>query len=630
MAASASVPRIAVVRADRCKPKKCRRECVKSCPVVQMGKMCIDVTPASKVASISEELCVGCGACVKRCPFNAVRIVKLPAGLASEVAHRHGVNGFQLHRLPVPQPGTVLGLVGVNGIGKSTALTALSGRMRPNLGAVHDPPAWSGVVKHFRGSHLQDYFQAVAGGTMRCAVKPQYVDQIPAHTTETVGAVLRAQNQRGDGARDATTHTLRLTHLLQRDVTELSGGELQRMAIAVTVLRDADVYMFDEPSSFLDVKQRMTAARVIRDVACACPNGADAAAAAAAPRVVCVEHDLALLDYMSDTVCCMYGEPGAYGVVTPPYSVRTGINVFLAGYAPSENVRFRQEELSFKTARVAATAAASADTSPRHAYPAMTRHLHSKTRDNAFVLRVDAGSFVDGEITVMLGQNGTGKSTFLKLLAGRLRADDADGTDGVHGVHGRTVSYKPQAIRPSFRGTVRELVHGALRGAHAAPQFASDVMAPLRMDALMDRTVHTLSGGELQRVALTLCLGKPAELYLIDEPSAYLDSEQRVLAAKVIQRHMRHTRAAAFVVEHDLIMAAYLADRVMTYTGEPGVAATAHTPRDVVDGMHAFLRDLDVTLRRDPETHRPRVNKAGSVQDRAQKASGQYFFTGEA
>jgi len=135
-----------------------------------------------------------------------------------------------------------------------------------------------------------------------------------------------------------------------------------------------------------------------------------------------------------------------------------------------------------------------------------------------------------------------------------------------------------------------------------------------------------LSGGELQRVALTLCLGKPADVYLIDEPSAYLDSEQRLHAAKVIKRFILHAKKTAFIVEHDFIMATYLADRVIVFEGTPSIEAVANSPQSLLSGMNKFLESLQVTFRRDPNNFRPRINKLNSQKDSDQKRSGNFFF----
>lgn len=100
----------------------------------KLGKLCIEVDPSSKIAFISEDLCIGCGICPKKCPFEAIQIINLPTNLEKDTTHRYAANAFKLHRLPIPRPGQVLGLVGTNGIGKSTALKILAGKLKPNLG----------------------------------------------------------------------------------------------------------------------------------------------------------------------------------------------------------------------------------------------------------------------------------------------------------------------------------------------------------------------------------------------------------------------------------------------------------------------------------------------------------------
>ena len=123
------------------------------------------------------------------------------------------------------------------------------------------------------------------------------------------------------------------------------------------------------------------------------------------------------------------------------------------------------------------------------------------------------------------------------------------------------VSYKPQNISPKFPGTVQELLFDKLKDVMIQAQFLTDVVKPLTVHNLYDLEVQKLSGGELQRVALVLALGKKANIYLIDEPSAYLDSEQRIIASKVMKRFVLNSNKTAFVVEHDFIMATYIGDR---------------------------------------------------------------------
>uniref|UniRef100_H2YEB6 ATP-binding cassette sub-family E member 1 n=1 Tax=Ciona savignyi TaxID=51511 RepID=H2YEB6_CIOSA len=591
--------RIAIVNNDKCKPKRCRQECRKSCPVVRMGKLCIEVTPLSKLAWISEELCIGCGICVKKCPFEAITIINLPSNLEKDTTHRYSANSFKLHRLPIPRAGEVLGLVGTNGIGKSTALKILAGKQKPNLGCYDEPPDWTEILSYFRGSELQNYFTKILEDDMKAVIKPQYVDQIPKAVKGSVQAMLDRKDD--SGTQEHFCDLLDLTRVLTRNIGDLSGGELQRFAIAVVCVQKADVYMFDEPSSYLDVKQRLNAAVAIRNLL------------GTTNYVIVVEHDLSVLDYLSDFICCLYGVPGAYGVVTMPSTVREGINIFLDGFVPSENLRFRDTSLVFK---VSETADSEEEIKKmcRYGYGDMMKKLGD------FELTVKGGEFTDSEIVVMLGENGTGKTTFIRMLAGKLAPDAGNRVPSLN------ISYKPQKISPKSTGTVRQLFHEKIRSAYIHPQFITDVMKPMLMDSIIDQEIQNLSGGELQRVAIALCLGKPADVYLIDEPSAYLDSEQRIVAAKVIKRFILHAKKTAFVVEHDFIMATYLADRVIVFSGTPSVETTANTPQPLLSGMNTFLESLEITFRRDPNNFRPRINKMNSVKDAAQKKSGQYFF----
>ncbi|EER05147.1 68 kDa protein, putative [Perkinsus marinus ATCC 50983] len=591
--------RIAIVSEDRCKPKKCQLECKKYCPVNRTGKFCVEVDRHSKVSWISETLCIGCGICVKKCPFDAITIINLPKDLSGQTTHRYGPNTFKLHRLPMPRPGQVLGLVGTNGIGKSTALKILSGKLKPNLGRFDDPPDWSEILQYFRGSDLQNYFVKILEDKLKATIKPQYVDNIPKAVRGKVGETLARKDERHIVPQ--LLKRLDLEHLVDREIKDLSGGELQRFAIAVVCELNASVYMFDEPSSYLDVRQRLEAAHVIRDL-----QTSD-------NYIIVVEHDLSVLDYLSDYVCCLWGTPTAYGVVTMPFSVREGLNIFLDGFIPTENLRFREVALNFRVSENT-----DLDDSKRmysQDYPAMTKTM------GTFKLHIESGNFSSSEIIVMLGQNGTGKTTFIRMLAGLLKPDE----DGVE-VPRMNVSYKPQTIHARFDGSVRDLLHAKIRSQFLHPQFVSDVTRPMLIDQLLDQNVQNLSGGELQRVAIVLALGKPADVYLIDEPSAYLDVEQRVVAARVIKRFILHAKKTAFVVEHDFIMATYLADRVVVYDGTPGIECTASSPETLVTGMNKFLKSLEITFRRDPTNYRPRINKSDSVKDKEQKAEGNFFL----
>lgn len=324
--------RILILDQEKCKPQmpaydflaRLARNCA-------TGKECIQVDTLTKRVKILEDACLACLNRAKHCPDDAVKIVNLPTNLTTNQTHRYGPNSFKLHGLPTPRPGTVLGILGENGTGKSTACKVLAGKLKPNLGRFDAPPDWMEIHGYYRGSELQNYFTRMLEDDLKVVIKPQLdVDFAKKLVGQTVGSILTRLDERE--MKDDYAARLDLAHLLDRDVKQLSGGELQRFAIACACIRESDSYIFDEPSSFLDVRQRMTAVEVIRDLT---HNAAQEAAGHknASKYVVVIEHDLAVLDYMSDYVCCMYGVPGAYGVITKVASVRNGINNYLAGYS---------------------------------------------------------------------------------------------------------------------------------------------------------------------------------------------------------------------------------------------------------------------------------------------------------
>jgi ATP-binding cassette subfamily E protein 1 len=271
------------------------------------GKTCVQADRLIKHAEISEVLCIGCGQCVKKCPFEAIRIINLPKGIPNETIHRYGKNAFKLFRLPQPKIGSVLGLVGTNGIGKTTALSILNMRLKPNLGRLDDPPGWAEIIQNFKGSDLQNYFQMSLEEGFKSAMKPQYVDQLPKVISGKVVDIVKKKDDRNVG--QFLIQQLQLESTLEKEIKVLSGGELQRFAIAIALMQKANIYMFDEPTSYLDVKQRLIVSDVIRQVVKT--EGQD-------NYVLVVEHDLSILDYMSDYICCLYGVPSAFGVVTKP------------------------------------------------------------------------------------------------------------------------------------------------------------------------------------------------------------------------------------------------------------------------------------------------------------------------
>jgi len=594
-----SMTRVAVLEKERCKPDDCGIPCYRFCPEVLNRRYAVKFVEGEKKPVIVEDVCTGCGICIKKCPFNAISIVNLPAELERDCSHRYGVNAFKLYRLPVPQEGTVTGLLGRNGTGKTTALNILSGELVPNLGNTEGPPDWHNIVHNYRGSILQDYFEKLSTKRLTIVLKPQHIDRIPEYLKGKVSDVLAKLDQRG--RLEALMELLQLEKIKTRQLSVLSGGELQRLAIAAAASREADVYIFDEPSSHLDVSQRLRAARAIRRLV------------EGGKTVLLAEHDLAMLDYLSDQICVLYGEPGVYGIVSHVHGVRVGVNIYLDGFMPDENMRFRDEPIRFHVRP------------PRDFAPVESWQLEwprmSKTFKQ-FSLTVSAGSAGVGEVVGILGPNGIGKTTFVKLLAG---IEQSDGETEL-AWKGPTVSYKPQYISARYEGTVETLLQSVAGSAYESEAFANQFLRPLGLAKLVERNVQELSGGELQRVAIVACLAKESQLYLLDEPSAYLDVEERLAVAKAIRRTVEDKHAFAFVVEHDIVAQDFIADRLMIFDGKPGLEGNAGPPVPLRDGMNRFLGQMDMTFRRDPTSGRPRVNKAGSKLDREQKEAGEYYY----
>ncbi len=584
------MPRIAVVHKEKCNPVGCGGYlCIRMCPVNRQGKECIVIDTDKKIR-INEELCTSaCSICQNVCPFGAIDIINLPEELKEEAIHRYGENGFCLYKLPIPIFGKVVGILGRNATGKTTAVKILSGLLRANLGK-NEAAGYEQLIRRFRGSEAQVFFEKLKDGQIKASYKPQQVDTIPRFYKGKVRDILRKLDEKNELGLMA--EELDISDVMNRNISELSGGELQRVAIAASVLKKADLYIFDEPSSYLDIRQRLKVAKFIRELA----NESTA--------VAVVEHDLIILDYMTDLIHIMYGKEACYGISSLPLTTRHSINVYLDGFLKEENIRIRDKPLKFLGKAQVKLKKENALIS----WEGLEKSL------NGFRLTAKEGVIHKKMVIGVVGENGIGKTTFVRILAGVLEKDN-----GI--VKGRVkVSYKPQYLESESNATVENVLAAAVQ------KYKTQLIAPLQIEPLLTRKVSELSGGELQRVAIAQCLSQEADIYLLDEPSAYLDVEQRAVVAKIIKDITELRECSVLVVDHDLLFVDYLSDELIVFNGMPASQGEAFGPMPMNEGMNAFLKNVGITIRRDKDSQRPRINKHNSRTDREQKEEGRYYY----
>ena len=590
--------RVAVLDKELCQPKKCGLECIKYCPVNKSGADCIVLNEEIKKAQIDEDICNGCGICVKVCPFDAITIINLASELATDKVHQYGMNSFRLFKLPTPTKGEVVGLLGRNGIGKSTVVNILSGILKPNLGNYTEPPEWDDILKYYSGTELKSHFEKIKDGTIKASIKPQQVYNVAEAFDGTTKELLEKYDERG--VTKELVEELGLKNSLENNLKELSGGELQRLAVAVTTSKDADFYFFDEPSSYNDVFQRISVARVIQGLA------------KIGKSVMVVEHDLTQLDYLSDYIDVLYGEPAAYGIVSSVLSTKVGINVFLDGYLPTENVRFRDKKFTFDSSATTRENFQVGD--EVISYPLLEKKFP------AFSVTIEPGKVRKGEVLGIMGANALGKTTMMKMIAGVEKPDSGKIDKKVK------IAYKPQYLTNDIDVEVIDLLDKANEGPIQGSMEEEQIIDPLKIKKLYNKSVKNLSGGELQKVAVASCLLQKADVYALDEPSAFLDVEDRIAIAKFIQKFVRSYSKSAIIIDHDLQLMDLISDSMVIFEGISGVNGHATSPLSKTDGMNRFLKSLEITFRRDEKSLRPRVNKSDSRLDKTQKESGNFYY----
>jgi len=586
--------RLAVIKKEKCKPLLCGWLCMKQCPMNMTDADCI-YEDVDKKAGIDEILCSGCGICPKICPFDAISIINLPEIKNKPPIHQYGLNGFRIFDLPLIQDKTITGIIGRNGIGKSTVINVLSNSIKANFSRFgeekikEDEEYFKFLNDLFKGTALQNYFTKLQKEEIKVAYKPQQIVNIPKIFSGNVEDLLLKVNPDKTKVEELTTK-LNIHRILKRDIKVLSGGELQRVAISACLLKEgANFYVLDEVTNYLDIFERLNSSQIIKETT-------------QDKTALLIEHDLVVLDYMTDFINIMYGEPGAYGMLTGVKTSKVGINTYLDGYSKDENVRFRDKPISFDKESV----------SESQKIKVVAEWTEKSLKVGDFKLDIKSGDVKEGEIMGIIGKNALGKTTFLNDVL-----EEGFGPEVV-------IASKPQMISRDEETVMEKL----MRHQNYHNNFYNlYVLEPLNIKSLLEKPTNTLSGGELQRFAIANTLLEEAHVYLLDEPTAFLDIEEKLKIAKMLKNFIMLKDKSAFIIDHDLVFMDYLSDRLLVFEGEPGIQGLSNSPLSMREGMNLFLKGLNITFRRDDANKRPRVNKLGSVKDSEQKKSGEYYYT---
>lgn len=597
--------RLAIIEQDKCHPDKCGNLlCARLCPVNRDGEGCIQKSPLTKKAVIDEKLCTGCGICPKRCPYDAIHIINLPEKLDEDPIHRFGKNSFELFNLPTIKKGSVVGIIGRNGIGKSTAFKILSGECVPNLGDYtlenteeNKKLLHTSVTTKYSNSVMGKYLIDLFHNNVKVSYKPQRIEQLPQLISGTAIELLKKVDEKGK--LNEYIELLDLKNSINNNISDLSGGELQKVAIIAACLKKADVYYFDEPSSFLDITSRIKVARLIQDL-----KEENAA-------VMVIEHDIATLDYISDEIQIIYGERACYGVLSISKGVRNGINDYLEGYLPEDNVRFRSYPIKFSRSIW----------SPDPNAETLVSYKDLKKSFENFSLHVKEGEIKRGEVLAIMGSNGLGKTTFVNLISNKLKADSGE----INLEKEIKISYKPQYPDPEDITVENYLKRNAGKEMESG-WYQQNIMNKLNIKSLLQSNLKNLSGGELQKVFVAGCLSGDSDLIVLDEPSAFIDIEDRINLAEVIKEFTQKKDIACVVVDHDVQFIEYLGDKMLVFEGTPGREGTVIGPCEKEEGMNLILKALEITYRKDRDTNRARINKPNSQLDKEQRSKGRYYY----
>tara|TARA_Y100000310_G_scaffold334233_1_gene413566 strand:- start:98889 stop:100664 length:1776 start_codon:yes stop_codon:yes gene_type:complete len=586
---------LAIVEKDKCHPNKCQHECMKFDPLNRAKPDSGFHLGESGKAEIAKEVVTEMHKIsANKCPFSAINIVKLPEKLGEEaLTHRFGANSFELYGLPFIKQNIVVGILGRNGIGKSTAFKILTGELEQNLGNYKEGEKEEAVLEKYKRTLYSDYFTKLFKKELNLSYKPQRIDLLPEAYKGTVKELLEKADERKIA--QALLQALHMENLQDHDIEKLSGGELQKVAIIAALSKDFDVLYLDEPASFLDITSRIQVAKLIRKY---CENRS----------VLVIEHDLSFLDYISDEIQIVYGEPAAYGAFSQPQGVRVGLNEYIDGYIKSINMQFREYKINFDKTHIDKKVLPET----MAAFPEITKSYPN------FSLKVNKGELKKGEVLAIMGANGLGKTTFLKLLAGEEKPDEGK-------VEKLKIAYKEQYPKAGEEKVKDYLQRIAGKNYHLG-WYKQNILEKLGIQNYLESHMNHISGGELQKVYIAAALSTEAEVIALDEPSAFIDVEDRLKVAEVIKEFTEKKEVSTIVVDHDVQFIDYLGDQMLVFEGESGKRGEVYGPCSKEEGMNRVLKMLDITYRKDKDSKIARINKPHSQLDKEQKGKGKYYY----
>jgi ATP-binding cassette subfamily E protein 1 len=579
---SVAAKRLAIIDRDACTKEKCGYVCVKACPINRTRDKCIVIDEPTGYPLINNERCIGCGICVKKCPNGAIYIINLSKDLGEPI-FSYGPNMFRLYGLPIPKKGEVIGLIGKNGIGKTTAIRLLSKQLKPNFGEEREF-SWDEIYEK-SSMEMKNYLSSIES-EHRVSIKPQDIESIrkkKVHVKELLKAV---------GLGKETLEKFGLEDIAERKVDELSGGELQKLSVAITISKKADIYYIDELTNYLDIGERLRLSVMLKEFG-------------EKNTLIVVDHDLTVMDYLVDYAYIFFGEEGAYGAVSSLKASRTGINEYLQGFLRAENLKIRDFEIKFSKFSQQEEKAA-----VYFKYPKLEKDF------GPFRLEVEPSEIREKEVVGIVGGNALGKTTFMRILAGAEKSDIGDFEERMK------IAYKKQYLEAGEEKVASVFAKGD-------PYIIELSRRLLSIPAnLLERKLSQLSGGQLQKVSIAHTLSLDADLYLLDEPSAFLDVEQRIAFCHLISDFIEYRKKPVFIIDHDISLIDRVSNRIMLFSGERSKKGLGSKAMHKREGMDLFLKAMDITVRRDVDTFRPRINKPGSVLDREQREKGDYYSLG--